>query len=130
MRANKIRTAGLLLGFGLGAFLEGILMHPVVGTFYIFVWAISVGGVLTLWSAIRGPGPLPSGRVLIAYALIGWGTFNMLEGIASHNLSTEWLVFASGLGFPLLGVLVTWLREDHFIERRAGHARRSGSPGR
>ena len=24
MRANKIRTAGLLLGFGLGAFLEGI----------------------------------------------------------------------------------------------------------
>ena len=130
MRANKIRTAGLLLGFGLGAFLEGILMHPVVGTFYIFVWAISVGGVLTLWSAIRGPGPLPSGRVLIAYALIGWGVFNMLEGIASHNLGTEWLVFASGLGFALLGTLLLWLGEEYFIERRSGYDRRSGSPVR
>jgi len=130
MRANKIRTAGLLLGFGLGAFLEGILMHPVVGTFYIFVWAISVGGVLTLWAAIRGPGPLPSGRVFIAYGLIGWGVFNMLEGIASHNLRTEWLVFASGLGFALLGVLLIWLREADFIERRSGYDRRSGSPVR
>ncbi|HZE60220.1 MAG TPA: DUF2243 domain-containing protein [Burkholderiales bacterium] len=130
MRANKIRTAGLLLGFGLGAFLEGVLMHPVVGTFYIFVWAISVGGVLTLWSAIRGPGPLPSGRVLIAFALIGWGVFNMLEGIASHDLRTDWLVFASGLGFALLGVLLIRLREEYFIERRAGYDRRSGSPFR
>jgi len=130
MRANKVRTAGFLLGFGLGGFLEGILMHPVVGTFYIFVWAISVGGVLTLWFAIRGPGPLPSGRMFIAHALIGWGVFNMLDGIASHDLGTEWLVFASGLGFALLGVLLAWLREEHFIERRSGYDRRSGSPVR
>ena len=47
MRATKIQTAGLLLGFGLGAFLEGILMHPVVGTFYIFVWAVTLGRNLT-----------------------------------------------------------------------------------
>jgi len=126
MRANRIRTAALLLGFGLGAFLEGILMHPVIGTFYIFVWAISVGGVLTLWSAIRKPGPLPSGRIFMAYALIGWGVFNMLEGIASHDLRTEWLVFASGLGFALLGVLLVWLREEQFFERRTGFDRRYG----
>ena len=130
MRANKIRTAALLLGFGLGAFLEGILMHPVVGTFYIFVWAITVGGVLTLWSAIRGPGPLPGGRILIAYALLGWGVFNMLEGIASHDLRSEWLVFASGLGFALLGALLIWLRDEHLVDRRSGFDRRSGSPVR
>ena len=130
MRSNKVRTAGLLLGFGLGALLEGILMHPVVGTFYIFVWAITLGGVLTLWSAIRGPGPLPTGRDLMAFALLGWGVFNMLEGIASHNLRTEWLVFASGLGFALLGVLLVWMRDEHFIERRSGFDRRSDSPVR
>jgi len=130
MRSNKVRTAGVLLGFGLGALLEGILMHPMVGTFYIFVWAITVGGVLTLWSAIRGPGPLPTGRDLMAFVLIGWGVFNMLEGIASHNLRTEWLVFASGLGFALLGVLLVWMRDELFIERRSGYDRRSGSPVR
>ena len=130
MRSNKVRTAGLLLGFGLGAFLEGILMHPVVGTFYIFVWAVTVGGVLTLWSGIRGPGPLPSGRNFMAYALIGWGVFNMLEGVASHNLRTEWLIFASGLGFVLLGGLLVWMRDEHFIERRSGFDRRSDSPVR
>ena len=130
MRTHKIRTAALLLGFGLGAFLEGILLHPVMGTFYIFVWAVTAGGVLTLWLGIRGPGPLPSGRIFMAYALIGWGVFNMLEGIASHDLRTDWLVFASGLGFALLGVLLVWLREEHFFERRAGYDRRSGSPVR
>jgi uncharacterized membrane protein len=130
MRANKVRTAGLLLGFGLGAILEGILMHPVIGTFYIFIWALTVGGVLTLWSAVRGPGPLPSGRILVAYALLGWGVFNMLEGAVNHNMRTEWLVFASGAGFALLGMLVLWIREDHFIERRSGYDRRSGSPVR
>lgn len=130
MRANKVRTAGLLLGFGLGAILEGILMHPVIGTFYIFIWALTVGGVLTLWSAVRGPGPLPSGRILVAYALLGWGVFNMLEGAVNHNMRTEWLVFASGAGFALLGMLILWIREDHFIERRSGYDRRSGSPVR
>ena len=128
MRGNKIRSAGLLLGFGLGAFLEGILLHPMVGTFYIFIWAISVGGVLTLWSALRGPGPLPSGREFVACAFIGWGLFNTLEGVASHSLRTEWLVFATGAGFVLLGVLVIYMREEHFIDRRSGYDRRSGSP--
>lgn len=130
MRANKIRTAALLLGFGLGAFLEGILMHPKLGTFYIVIWAITLGGVVTLWSAIRGPGPLPSGRVFMAYGLIGWGVFNMLEGIVSHDLRAEWLVFASGLGFVLLGGLLAWMRDEHFIERRSGYDRRSDSPVR
>lgn len=130
MRANKVHTAGLLLGFGLGAFLEGILMHPMLGTFYIFIWAITVGGVLTLWTAVRGPGPLPSGRAFVACALIGWGVFNTVEGVVSHSLRTEWLVFATGVLFVLLGTLVLLMREEHFIERRSGFDRRSDSPVR
>src|SRR5260221_872772 len=114
MRSHKIRTAALLLGFGLGAFLEGILMHPVMGTFYIFVWAVTVGGVLTLWLGIRGPGPLPSGRIFMAYALIGWGGFNMLEGIASHDLRTEGLGFGSGPVFAPPGGLPLLRREEPF----------------
>ena len=130
MRANKIRTAGLLLGFGLGAFLEGILMHHVIGTIYIFFWAVSIGGVLTLWAGIRGPGPLPAGRIFMAYALLGWGVFNMLDGIARHDLHTEWLVFASGMGFALLAALLIYMRQEQFFERRSGFDRRSDSPVR
>ncbi|HYL90672.1 MAG TPA: DUF2243 domain-containing protein [Burkholderiales bacterium] len=125
MRANKVRIAGALLGFSLGAFLEAILLHPVLGTSYIFIWALAVAGVLALWAALRGPGPLPSGRVFMAHALFGWGFFNMLHGIANHDLRTEWLVFASGLGFVLLGALLLWMRQEHFIERRSGFDRRS-----
>ena len=128
MRTNKVRLAAALLGFALGAFLEAILLHPVLGTFYIFIWAAAVAGVLTLWAAIRGPGPLPSGRVFMAHALFGWGVFNMLHGIANHDLRTQWLVFASGLGFVLLGALILWMRQEHFIERRSGFDRRSASP--
>ncbi len=128
MRTDKIRTAGLLLGIGLGAMLEGILMHPVLGTFYIFIWAVTVGGVLTLWSGVRGPGRLPSGRVFMAYGMLGWGLFDMLDGLVRHDLRTEWLVFASGLGFALLGAALLYMREQHFFERRSGYDRRSGSP--
>src|SRR5947208_16900907 len=62
MRTNRARQAALLLGFGLGAFFEGILLHPVATLFYMAVWALSVAGVLLLWLAVRGPGPLPAGR--------------------------------------------------------------------
>ena len=130
LRATRVRHAGMLLGFGLGAFFEGILMHPLGGFFYFAAWAIVLGGVLMLWTAVRGPGPLPAGRVFAAYFVIGWGIFNMLEGLARHDLRHEWLVFATGMGFALLGVLLLWTRVEPIIERRSGYDRRSGSPVR
>jgi len=130
MRATRARQAALLLGFGLGAFFEGILMHPLGGFFYFAAWAIVLGGVLMLWTAVRGPGPLPAGRVFAAYFVIGWGIFNMLEGIARHDLRDEWLIFATGMGFALLGVMLIWTRVEPLIERRSGYDRRSGSPVR
>ena len=130
LRATRVRHAGMLLGLGLGAFFEGILMHPLGGFFYFAAWAIVLGGVLMLWTAVRGPGPLPAGRVFAAYFVIGWGIFNMLEGLARHDLRGEWLVFATGMGFGLLGVMLIWTRVEPIIERRSGYDRRSGSPVR
>ena len=130
MRATRVRHAGMLLGLGLGAFFEGSLLHPVAGFFYFVVWAITLGGVLMLWTAVRGPGPLPAGWVFVGHFVIGWGIFNMLEGLARHDLRTEWLIFATGMGFVLLGVMLIWTRVDALIERRSGYYRRSGSPVR
>ena len=83
-----------------------------------------------LWAAVRGPGPLPAGRVFVGHFVIGWGLFNMLEGVARHNLRDEWLIFATGMGFVLLGVMLIWTRAEPLIERRSGYDRRSGSPVR
>jgi uncharacterized membrane protein len=130
MRATRARQAALLLGFGLGAFFEGILLHPIAGFFYFAAWAIVLGGVVLLWTTVRGPGPLPAGRVFVAHFVIGWGIFNMLEGLARHDLSKEWLIFATGMGFALLGALLLWTRVEPIIERRSGYDRRSDSPVR
>ena len=62
--------------------------------------------------------------------LAGWGVFNMLEGVLRHDLAHEWLVFATGLGFVLLGVILSRMRDGHLIERRSGYERRSDSPVR
>ena len=53
----------------------------------------------------------------------------LIEGLR-HDLADEWLVFASGLGFMLLGVIVSRMRDEHIIERRSGYERRSDSPVR
>jgi len=130
MRTTRARYAALLLGLGLGAFFEGILLHRVAGVFYMAAWALCVGGVLLLWLSVRGPGPLPSTRAFIGHFLVGWGVFNMAEGLMRHDLAREWLVFASGAGFVLVGVIVSRMRDEHIIERRSGYDRRSGSPVR
>lgn len=128
MRTTKATQAALLLGLGLGAFFEGMLFHPVAGFFYLVAWALSVAGVVLLWSAIRGPGRLPSGRAFIGSYLIGWGAFNIVEALARHELSADWLLFGTGVGFVLLGVMLKRMQEVDFIERRSGLDRRSASP--
>ena len=60
--------------------------------------------------------------------LIGWGVFNMLECVARHDIVNEWLIFATGLGFVLLGGILIWTRIETVIERRSGYDRRSASP--
>jgi len=130
MRTARARQAGLLLGFGLGAFFEAILLHPIAGFLYLIMWVLTVAGVMLLWWSVRGPGPLPSTRSFIGHFLVGWGLFNMLEGVLRHDLGDEWLVFATGLGFVLLGIVVSRMRDEHIIERRSGVERRSGSPVR
>jgi uncharacterized membrane protein len=130
MRTTRARQAALLLGFGLGAFFEGILLHPLATLFYLAIWALTVAGVLLLWLAVRGPGALPASRTFVGCFLVGWGLFNMFEGVLRHDLAHEWLIFASGLGFVLVGVILARMRDEHIIERRSGQERRSGSPVR
>jgi uncharacterized membrane protein len=111
MRYERARNAALLLGAGLGGFLDGIVLHQIAhwhqmlsarmppervvdlernmmadGAFHLLTWALTFAGVLVLWNAMRGPGPLGSTRTLLGHMLVGWGAFNLVEGIVNHHL--------------------------------------------
>ncbi|KAA0683617.1 DUF2243 domain-containing protein [Roseomonas genomospecies 6] len=100
--------AGYLLGFGLGGFFDGILLHQVLqwhhllsavessavqdirvqiladGLFHLMMYIVAGGGLWLLWRnrrAFAGPGV---DRRLFASALIGFGVWHIVDGILSH----------------------------------------------
>lgn len=104
-------AAGLLLGAGLGGFVDGIVLHQILqwhnmlssklppdtlvrakvnmywdGVFHAAVWAVTVVGLGLLWKA-TGRADVPrSGRTLWGALLLGWSLFNLVEGLIDHHL--------------------------------------------
>jgi uncharacterized membrane protein len=104
--------AGILLGLGLGGLFDGIVLHQVLqwhhmvtsagpsadsveglevntffdGLFHVLAYALVAGGLWLLWRAARQPHRLWSTRRLIGSMLIGWGLFNLVEGVVNHHL--------------------------------------------
>jgi uncharacterized membrane protein len=101
--------AAVVLGIGLGGFFDGIVLHQVLqwhhmvssttppvtladlelnttadGLFHALTWIVTVVGVLMLLTAER-PASQPLAR-FIAGLLIGWGLFNLVEGLINHHL--------------------------------------------
>lgn len=113
MRASSrpLVVASLLLGLGLGGFVDGIVLHQILqwhhmassvgdpriagdvalnttldGLFHAATWLLVASGVYALWRAWRRPEVPRSGRVLLGGMLAGWGTFNLVEGIVDHQI--------------------------------------------
>ena len=104
------RWAGYMLGFSIGGFFDGILLHQVLqwhhllaglqggrfadlrfqiladGLFHLAMYLIALVGFFLLWRS-RGTFALwTADRLLLANALIGFGAWHILDGIASHWL--------------------------------------------
>jgi uncharacterized membrane protein len=101
----------VVLGIGLGGLADGIVLHQILqwhhmastiqpptdvaalehntlldGVFHAVAWLVTVAGVFLLWRAAdiaRGRPPRP---VLIGGLLIGWASFNLVEGLIDHYL--------------------------------------------
>jgi uncharacterized membrane protein len=104
-------AAGLLIGAGLGGFVDGIVFHQILqwhnmlsarlppvdvpaikinmvwdGLFHAGVWVMTALGIAALWGAGTRADTNWSGRVLLGAALAGWGLFNLVEGLLDHHL--------------------------------------------
>lgn len=109
---GALLAAGVLLGTGLGGFVDGILLHQLLqwhnmlssvvpptdlvamkvnmvwdGLFHSFTWVMTVVGLGLLWRAGQRPDVPWSTRTFVGALLIGWGLFNSIEGLIDH----QWL---------------------------------------
>ena len=110
-RPGPLIAAAVLLGVGLGGFVDGIALHQILqwhnmlssrvpptdlvamkynmlwdGLFHAFTWIATAIGLALLWRAVNGRRvPWPS-RILVGGLLLGWGLFNLVEGTIDHQI--------------------------------------------
>lgn len=106
----QFRSTGFLLGFALGGFFDGILLHQILqwhhllsgvesapfadlrvqvladGLFHALMYLIAIIGLWMLWRRRRGFGETGADRTLIAWGLIGFGTWHIVDALLSHWL--------------------------------------------
>jgi len=135
------RTAGILLGLGLGGFVDGIVLHQILqwhhmvseveglgptdlgnlranivadGLFHASTWILVFIGVLALAEIARSGRPIP--RIsLLGWMAVGWGVFNLVEGVVNHHILQIHRVRPGAanpalynIGFLVLGALLVF----------------------
>jgi len=56
------------------------------GLFHAATWVATAVGLALLWRASRTPGVLWSTRAFVGSLAVGWGLFNLVEGIVDHHV--------------------------------------------
>jgi uncharacterized membrane protein len=56
------------------------------GLFHAFTWTATVVGLALVWRGRRVPEALQPGRMLAGALALGWGLFNVVEGLIDHQL--------------------------------------------
>lgn len=141
------KRAGVTIGIGMGGFVDGILLHQILewhnmgssvlppttmygmrqnmiwdGEFHAAVWVITLIGIYWLLLDARRGAALPSIGAFTGQLLLGWGIFNIVEGVIDHHILNihhvrdlpfhvpiyDWLFLAiGGIGFLLLGLAMS-----------------------
>jgi uncharacterized membrane protein len=111
-RAEFPIWAGILLGLGMGGFFDGIVLHQILqwhhmvtsagypadtlanlelntlldGLFHAATYVFVAAGLALLWRHAHRPHPLWPSRLIVGTMLVGFGAFNVVEGIVDHHL--------------------------------------------
>ena len=56
------------------------------GLFHALTWLITLAGILLLRSAADARDPIPSLRAFAGQLILGWGLFNLVEGVIDHQI--------------------------------------------
>jgi uncharacterized membrane protein len=103
-----LRWPGMLLGFALGGFFDGILLHQVLqwhhllsavdavrdlraqvlfdGLFHALMYVIATVALARLWTARTAVAQRGAGRQLCGWALAGFGLWHVVDAVLSHWL--------------------------------------------
>jgi uncharacterized membrane protein len=101
----------LLLGIGLGGFIDGILLHQILqwhhlvshettvntvagleqntladGLFHVFALVAVTAGVVLAFHYWWLGRPAPSWKLVTGGVFVGWGLFNLVEGLVNHHI--------------------------------------------
>lgn len=150
MEANRkpLIAAGVVPGMGLGGFVDGIVFHQILqihnmlsaqipntdlagievnmfwdGLFHAFTWIMTAIGLGLLWRAAKR-GDVPwIGSIFVGGLILGWGIFNVVEGLIDHyilhvhhvvesqGLSIyDHMFVGSGVLFIIMGLFMTLRR--------------------
>jgi uncharacterized membrane protein len=108
---RQAAAGNIFLGLGLGGFFDGIVLHQILqwhhmvsaiqppntlltlqintlgdGLFHLATYIFTIVGVALLWSGLRQEHGALTASALIGGILIGWGLFNLVEGLIDHHI--------------------------------------------
>ena len=108
---GPIISSGILLGAGLGGFVDGIVLHQILqwhnllssvhppvdlvsmklnmlwdGIFHALTWTLTVVGIARLWAAGKRDDVPWSTKTFVGSLFLGWGSFNAIEGTIDHQI--------------------------------------------
>lgn len=106
-----LTTTAIILGIGIGGFIDGIVLHQILqwheilsakipatdyigksvnmfwdGVFHFFTLVVTVVGIVLLWQLLHRKDVNKSGYLLSGGLLTGWGLFNGIEGLINHQI--------------------------------------------
>ncbi|HRW10080.1 MAG TPA: DUF2243 domain-containing protein [Caldilineaceae bacterium] len=134
-------AAGIFLGLGIGGFFDGIVLHQILqwhhmltsanfppttvrnlqintlwdGLFHLTTYIFVGIGLLLLWRAAHRSHVRWSSKLLVGTLLMGFGLFNVVEGLIDHQIlgihhvnetvpQSQWIYW--DIGFLLWGALM------------------------
>ena len=142
---KPIVASGTVLGIGVGGFIDGVFLHQIFqvhsmlsakvplnsmenmrrnmtadGLFHAVMLLFTLIGIFMLFNAGRRADALYSAKALVGSMIMGWGIFNVVEGVIDHHLLNlhhvverlgvsmwDWLFLAASAVMILAGWLMT-----------------------